>query len=983
MANKSIIFKVLSTFSGKGVDDATKDFKKLGGQFEKLNRNALKLGASFAAMKVGQLGMRFIGDSVNQARDLTRNLNGLQTVFQGTTPQMVEFAKNASDMGLSMNQAAKASTFIGSVLKQSGFSISETADLTERLVGLGTDLAITYGYDVQEALLGMTALFRGEYDPIEKFGVAMKQNEINIALTERGMGNLTGASRRLAEQQIRVEFLFDRASDALGQYSKQAGTLFAAQQTLRAEFENLQAVVGFALTPVFAELALALRPLVVELAPVLLGIFKSLIPAIKAATDNKEEFVNVVIGATQIIFGIVKAIASFAKLLIENIVFVKNLAIGFVGLSVGIAVFNALKVGANLALGAIGALFGATKALNAELLITRIRIAATGFGLIAVGIGAIATMFMTTGDAAENGADDIKKYIDEATASLENLEEDSLGATATIADMNENLQEVGGSAAKATDAVGDFFRSLGDDAAKLSAKLELETLGASESLINKILGSGDQWFQVFKEVTRDGMRSVQEVQAMFLQTGEGFQESLDAYEAEFDAFTDFKESAEEALASFQEFTQEFEILPSISRDLGRFEQSAVEHLESIEEKLKDAFDNGQLLDESYQNLLEYSRTELGVLQGIERQRDELLARRDAAAALINSVQDSVRQSADIVKILDNAQDAAEGMNAVQFATEVVHSGRSLKEFSTALISDFAEPIETARSKADLLVDGYRSVVERTREFVENIKALKALGLDPQLFNQLVEAGVEAGGETAKALVEGGSETINELNSLFGELDALGAELGENTAQVMFGQGENFVNGIVDGLDSQLEELENMADSLAESFTTTFEEVLVAGIERAIAAAEAALSRMPQLPGGNVSFGPGGSGGGSGGGDTDGSGGAVDRRPLGANSPAHLAQALRQQQRRRDSIRRSEAIARSMGGLALTGGIGQPEAQAPNSFAISAGNGAFGGPVQNIRVFTSSTPDAVTTALQRYQNRNQTYNPGGSSRKDLG
>jgi hypothetical protein len=34
---------------------------------------------------------------------------------------------------------------------------------------------LTFGYDVQEALLAITALFRGEYDPIEKFGVAMKQ----------------------------------------------------------------------------------------------------------------------------------------------------------------------------------------------------------------------------------------------------------------------------------------------------------------------------------------------------------------------------------------------------------------------------------------------------------------------------------------------------------------------------------------------------------------------------------------------------------------------------------------------------------------------------------------------------------------------------------------------------------------------------------------------------------------------------------------
>jgi hypothetical protein len=146
------------------------------------------------------------------------------------------------------------------------------------------------------------------------------------------------------------------------------------------------------------------------------------------------------------------------------------------------------------------------------------------------------------------------------------------------------------------------------------------------------------------------------------------------------------------------------------------------------------------------------------------------------------------------------------------------------------------------------VQSYRSVVERTREFVENLKALRALGLDPQLFNQLVQAGVEAGGATAQALVEGGTDTITEINGLFAELNSLGTQLGENTAQVMYGQGEKFVDGIVRGLESQLGELESMANSLAESFTTTFEEVLIAGIERAIAAAEAALSRMPQVPG---------------------------------------------------------------------------------------------------------------------------------------
>ncbi len=970
MAGKSVFLTLVSKLKGKGIEEATKDFKKLGGQFEKLNRNALKLGASFAALKVGQAGARFIGDSVEQARDLTRNLNGLQTVFEGTTPQMVDFAKNASDMGLSMNQAAKASTFIGSVLKQSGFSIAETADLTERLVGLGTDLAITYGYDVQEALLGMTALFRGEYDPIEKFGVAMKQSEINAELAARELDGLTGASRRLAEQQIRVELLFERADDALGQYAKQAGTLFAAQQTLRAEFVNLQSFIGYALTPAFAELALALRPLVVELAPVLLATFKALIPVVESLTANKEQFARTVLGALEALFGLVKVLGAVATFVFNNITLVKNLAIAFVGIQIGVAIAGALRTSFDLLTGSIGATAGAAAATNKQLAIMRVRLATTGIGLIAVLLGSVAAAFMTTGKKAEEGIGSVSDYLDEATEATLNLENEAPGAYAVIDDMSQGLDDLGASAAKATDAVGDFFGELADDAAKLSAKLQLETLGASEGLIEKILGSGDEWYKVFEEVTRNGMASVQEVQAMFLQTASGFDEAMDAWQAEFDAFTDFKEAAQDSMRAFGEFVREFEILPSIASELGTFERAAVDRLSSIEDKLKDAFDNGYLLDESYQNLLNYSRTELAVLQDIERQRDQLLARRDAASALINSVQKSVQESAKITSILGNVQDTAEGVDAVQFAKRVVISGQSLKEFSTALITNFADPIEQARSKADLLVDGYRSVVERTREFVENIKALKALGLDPQLFNQLVQAGVVAGGETAQALVDGGAETVNEVNSLFGELDALGAELGENTAQVMYGQGENFVNGIVEGLDSQLGELESMANSLADSFTTTFEEVLIAGIERAIAAAEAALARMPKAPGFDYTPSSGG-GSGSGGGGTSSTGGMAE-----AISTSGMDRGVQQ------AAKAAEAAVRKAGYDQYM--ASQPSVMPRQESLLSiSGAGVSRGNQTYVSIYTSSQPASVANSLRKYTNTNTDFDlTRAQNRRDL-
>jgi hypothetical protein len=201
---------------------------------------------------------------------------GLEKVFGTIAPVMKDFVENASSIGLSQSEAAKASTFLGSVLKQSGFAMTDVAKETENLVKLGVDLATLYGYDVQEALLGMTALFRGEYDPIEKFGVAMKQSEINAELAARGQDNLAGAARRNAEQTIRLELLYERAADALGSFDEQTNNLFVSQKVLGATFRDMQAAVGTALIPSITALNQELTNLVLKAEPVLIPMFERL-----------------------------------------------------------------------------------------------------------------------------------------------------------------------------------------------------------------------------------------------------------------------------------------------------------------------------------------------------------------------------------------------------------------------------------------------------------------------------------------------------------------------------------------------------------------------------------------------------------------------------------------------------------------------------------------------------------------------------------
>jgi len=263
----NMFLNIVSTFKGDGIKKATGELGAFSGQMGGFGSMLGKAGKALAGFAVTAKAISFGRESIEAARDLERNLFGVEKVFGSLAPQMQQFSKDAVEMGLSQSKAAKASTFIGSVLKQSGFAMGDVAVETQKLISLAQDLSTLYGYDVQEALLGMTALFRGEYDPIEKFGVAMKQSEINSELAAKGLNNLEGAARRNAEQTIRLELLYQRAADAVGTFAEQEGTLYVEQKKLGATFENFQATLGAAVIPAVAELNTLFRELLEDITP--------------------------------------------------------------------------------------------------------------------------------------------------------------------------------------------------------------------------------------------------------------------------------------------------------------------------------------------------------------------------------------------------------------------------------------------------------------------------------------------------------------------------------------------------------------------------------------------------------------------------------------------------------------------------------------------------------------------------------------------
>jgi len=313
-----MFLNVVSTFKGDGLAAATRQLGAFGQASNGLGSTLGKVGAALASFGIAAKAVRFTQTTIEEAKNLQQNLFALDLIFGRLSPQMETFAKNAAAIGLSQAEAAKSSVFLGSVMKQSGFGIEDVADKTQTLVSLAEDLALVYQYDVQEALLGMTALFRGEYDPIEKFGVAMKQSEINAVLVAKKLNHLTGEQRRLAEQTIRYDLFLRRASDSMGAFGRSSGNLAAESLKLSAEFKNMQSTVGTALVPSVTQLVVALKPLVEQLTPRLITVLGDAKPALKVVTDFLRDLGDETTTTSQVVGHFADSLGTIFRLIAEN-----------------------------------------------------------------------------------------------------------------------------------------------------------------------------------------------------------------------------------------------------------------------------------------------------------------------------------------------------------------------------------------------------------------------------------------------------------------------------------------------------------------------------------------------------------------------------------------------------------------------------------------------------------------------------------------
>lgn len=312
----------------------------------------------------------FVGTSIEQGKKLQSATSSAQKSFTTLFSTVQKDAASAAkSFGVSAATYMQQSANISDAAKARGFSEKEAYDITRQTWTLAADLAAKSGLTVQEALDSLGAAYRGEFDSVEKFGLSIKQSDINTVLAAKGMDKLTGEALKQATQMATLELATKQGAVATGAWAESQDTASIKQQQNAAAMENAAGKLGEKLLPAITAvqgfIADSFIPAISDLVDWLGGVWRAIEPVVKEISNALMPIIKKVVSFIQgtwipmltkvaqtvlpILWNAIKTVASVAGTVFGAVTDIIGKAVSFIGsaINTAITVFKNLQTGWN------------------------------------------------------------------------------------------------------------------------------------------------------------------------------------------------------------------------------------------------------------------------------------------------------------------------------------------------------------------------------------------------------------------------------------------------------------------------------------------------------------------------------------------------------------------------------------------------------------------------------------------------------------
>lgn len=271
---------VVVTADSSGVRPAQEAVNDLGSSVRDATEAAAGLRGSLAALGIASAAAGIFG-LIDAASQLEQSIGGTQAIFGKFSGVVDTFARGAADAaGLTEESARVLTAQIGGLLQGFDFTQEEAARTSVVLAQLGADLAATFGGSPEDAVRALGGALRGEFDPLERFGVSLNITQANLKAVELGLADSTSNVSLNARAQASLALIMERSAQAQGQFAREASTTAGQLERTKAEAGNAAATIGQTMQPALNELLQVTRT---TLIPALTDLGSSLGPTIVRA----------------------------------------------------------------------------------------------------------------------------------------------------------------------------------------------------------------------------------------------------------------------------------------------------------------------------------------------------------------------------------------------------------------------------------------------------------------------------------------------------------------------------------------------------------------------------------------------------------------------------------------------------------------------------------------------------------------------------
>ena len=609
-----------------------RELQKAEGKLSGFGDNAKKSGDILRTALFG--GAVLIGAQklVKAAGDLEQSIGGTAAVFGSAAANVDKFAKSAADVvGLSENAARSLTSRLGASLKGAGLSAEEAAKQSIFLTKTGADLASTLGGNTNDAVSALGGALRGEYDPLEQFGIALKASEVNSKAVSMGLADSVTSVSAYAKGQATLALITERSAFAVGNFGKEADTAQGQQQRAAAAMEDASAKLGASLLPIYTKIQ--------ETVVLVANAFSALPAPVQTG----------LIGLTGIVLVGPKLVDAFSSVLST----VKSAGTAILDAGTKAVTTNTAIASMNVSTSAASG--GAAAAAGSMSLL--------GPAVLAVGVAAVVggIAYKRYADEQARVKKDIEALIptfDKLTGAMTANTETSLAAQLASKNQLDNLNRAGISVSQFTDVIDDNRDAL-----------------VKQGEVEDILKGnwGDKEYKKRTQAVRDLGGSQNELIARLLETEtadsgliETLYNGIDAYNVNLEAVRN--SNIQKALSK------------GVSQDAAKAEADLSAEIEKSKDKIKDLIDATK---ELYDTRLSSEEAEIATRKALKEYNESL---KDGGL----SADDRRLKEIDLIKTMEKqAEEFAKLVGVQKLAKEETYSGGEAALVQAAKLGELA------------------------------------------------------------------------------------------------------------------------------------------------------------------------------------------------------------------------------------------------------------------------------------------------------